>query len=447
MRDQFWDDLYPELPYTVAAEETRTDPILGGTANYHVPTDEAEFLPLSISDDSEEDDNKNHHNLSEVVIGNKRENPISRQDSVDSGSGIQIKARPSSKPIKISPKNGEPRYSEFGSLLSVDKPRHLMKSSANSASGVSLVSRLHAVLRGRGGPGSVLSNSHMSLMSRNSRNRGGQRSRKQSSNLARSISRVSNASASAARIAGRHPSGDSNSEEEEESMFKFSSMSSIDHLQGSASDLATKKRKKYSISNSGIQSPKASKAPNSPGIPRRQSENQKIIVRKLELMHNFTSEAVRLLKKEENLEEFDILRALEENHEELRRLLLKRLKTKVSTPSAMTSPTSEQVFDFEEAIDNLEPENQVQDNKQDDEESVEEPTVLEVLEPQNGDSNENENDTSDPPFDLATIEEQPELGYQSDSEAYENTKKNSKEKVSKPLDTLAEDIIEENDKD
>ena len=51
------------------------------------------------------------------------------------------------------------------------------------------------------------------------------------------------------------------------------------------------------------------------------------------------------------------------------------------------------------------------------------------------------------PFDLATIEEQPELGYQSDSEAYETVnKKNSKEnnKVSIPLDTLAEDIKEEN---
>jgi hypothetical protein len=24
VRDQFWDDLYPELPYTAAAEETRT---------------------------------------------------------------------------------------------------------------------------------------------------------------------------------------------------------------------------------------------------------------------------------------------------------------------------------------------------------------------------------------------------------------------------------------
>ena len=29
VRDQFWDDLFPELPYTAAAEETRTDPTIG----------------------------------------------------------------------------------------------------------------------------------------------------------------------------------------------------------------------------------------------------------------------------------------------------------------------------------------------------------------------------------------------------------------------------------
>ena len=46
VRDQFWDDLFPELPYTAAAEETRTEPTIGGTYNYEVPEDAAEFLPL-----------------------------------------------------------------------------------------------------------------------------------------------------------------------------------------------------------------------------------------------------------------------------------------------------------------------------------------------------------------------------------------------------------------
>ena len=136
---------------------------------------------MSSSEDEDEDDPDHHRKsdrdeLSEVIIssGSKSKMERSRNESGDSGSGIEIKARPSSKPIKINKtqNGGGKSYSEFGSLLSVDKPlRNLVKSSANSASGVSLASRLQSVLRGRGGPGSVLSNSHMSLMSRNSRNR------------------------------------------------------------------------------------------------------------------------------------------------------------------------------------------------------------------------------------------------------------------------------------
>ncbi len=36
MRDQFWDDIFPELPYTAAAEETRTEPIIGAAAQVEV---------------------------------------------------------------------------------------------------------------------------------------------------------------------------------------------------------------------------------------------------------------------------------------------------------------------------------------------------------------------------------------------------------------------------
>ena len=36
IRDQFWDDVFPELPYTAAAEETRIEPIIGGAANVEV---------------------------------------------------------------------------------------------------------------------------------------------------------------------------------------------------------------------------------------------------------------------------------------------------------------------------------------------------------------------------------------------------------------------------
>ena len=38
VRDQFWDEQYPELPYTAAAEETKcvVDPCVGSTANVEV---------------------------------------------------------------------------------------------------------------------------------------------------------------------------------------------------------------------------------------------------------------------------------------------------------------------------------------------------------------------------------------------------------------------------
>ena len=36
VRDQYWDEQFPELPYTAAAEETRVDPVIGAAANYEV---------------------------------------------------------------------------------------------------------------------------------------------------------------------------------------------------------------------------------------------------------------------------------------------------------------------------------------------------------------------------------------------------------------------------
>ena len=172
---------------------------MGGTANYQVPTNESEFLPMSVSEDDENEENDQirktgSQDLTEVIIagkgtstGNLRLSP-KRHLSDDSDN-----IRKFSKPIQLNGKASEKR-GEFGSFLSVDKSqRPLIKSSANSASGVSLVSRLHSVLRGRGGPGSLFGNSHISLMSRASRQRG-QRSRKQSSLLGRSASRMSNAS-------------------------------------------------------------------------------------------------------------------------------------------------------------------------------------------------------------------------------------------------------------
>ena len=312
-------------------------------------------------------------------------------------------------------------------------------------------------------------------------------------------------------------------------LFKFSSMSSVDHLNDSAADLASttkqRTRKKNSVS-SGLHSPKMHVSESGGKIhgshtfsggqrsPRgstvqRSSEQNKALVRKLELMHNFTTEAVRLLKSEDELKTSSsaedssqqyLFRALEENHEELRRLLLKRLKPRpqrnsvVSAATALGSPanigtstatggigeTSEILnnpYDFEVggvivggltsevgsntilmAEGNNARNNVVDVDLEDDDEvdkSNEEPTVmfndnLSIQEETNvspldsddqsliipltsEDESEAGNGSSimDPNFnsggggdfdlagvcDLATIEEQPELGYSSESEA------------------------------
>ena len=155
VRDQFWDDLYPELPYTLAAEETRTDPVIGGTANVEVPDSVAEFLPLSDDESDDENDEKITIYARSPVKAKKEKSEKSlitlnvkpSDKDLESGSDIQLRrSSSSSKPMRI-PNGKSSRRSEFGSVMSVDKPRGLSKSQANSVSGVSLVSRLHTALR------------------------------------------------------------------------------------------------------------------------------------------------------------------------------------------------------------------------------------------------------------------------------------------------------------
>ena len=237
---------------------------------------------MSVSEEEEDEDQirKTSQDLTEVIIAGKGSGGISMKSRLSPKRHLSNDSediRRLSKPIQLNGKKvskSEIR-GEFGSFLSVDKSasqRPLIRSSANSASGVSLVSRLHSVLRGRGGPGSLFGNSHISLMSRASRNRG-QRSRKQSSLLGRSTSRISNTSmqncknchdedvkeATERRDVDQGSGSDSQSEDEdcEESLFKFSSMSSVDHINDSSNDLTKFKRsrKKNSVS-SGLHSPK-----------------------------------------------------------------------------------------------------------------------------------------------------------------------------------------------
>ena len=36
VRDQFWDELFPEMPYTAASEDTKIDPVIGSAAQVEV---------------------------------------------------------------------------------------------------------------------------------------------------------------------------------------------------------------------------------------------------------------------------------------------------------------------------------------------------------------------------------------------------------------------------
>ena len=78
---------------------------------------------------------------------------INKDKDVESGLNIQTPSGGGENVVKskninnVKKSNNIVRRSEFGSVISVDKPRSLKRSNANSASGISLVSRLHTALR------------------------------------------------------------------------------------------------------------------------------------------------------------------------------------------------------------------------------------------------------------------------------------------------------------
>ncbi len=66
IRDQFWDDVFPELPYTAAAEETRNaDPVMGAATRVEVPEADAEFLPMNDEEEEEDEDDFNERGSSQ----------------------------------------------------------------------------------------------------------------------------------------------------------------------------------------------------------------------------------------------------------------------------------------------------------------------------------------------------------------------------------------------
>ena len=59
IRDHFWDNVFPEMPYTAAAEETRVDdPRIGAASHFRIPQNASVFLPTNDDDDdiNESDD-------------------------------------------------------------------------------------------------------------------------------------------------------------------------------------------------------------------------------------------------------------------------------------------------------------------------------------------------------------------------------------------------------
>ena len=135
--------------------------LVGGTCNYEVPENAAEFLPLISEDEDEENINAENKNLvksrtNEKSFTDLNGKVVNKDKDVESGlniqtstSGVGEKLVKSSKNVNSNVKKSKNniRRSEFGSVISVDKPRSLKRSNANSASGISLVSRLHTALR------------------------------------------------------------------------------------------------------------------------------------------------------------------------------------------------------------------------------------------------------------------------------------------------------------
>ena len=399
----------------------------------------------------------------------------------------------------------------------------------------------------------MFGNSRVSLLSNLTNRQVGRqssRSRKISESahrLGRSVSRVSNLSPSRISRAGQTPE-DTHSDEESttqnSAMFKFSSASSLDHVnEGNVTEWMKKnsRRKKHSIASSAMSPSKTqheklrkSSGTHSQHLVKSPSRNSSIsksdlkaksnlaLVRHLELMHSFTSEAVKLLKKEDDRSNSDeekfedsakIIRALEENHEELRQLLLNRLKPKSKARSRHPSVTNvnnsgnptttdadpetteneaklnsndedpnakdvavenpdnelglplENEADAEYEFDNEKSHEETtvlyNDNTSVQEESnipqIEEDAVPEVenlsslpcSEPTNEPIYEEANITEATTYEydhgLEPIAEQPELGYQSESDSINITVTKLKENAPTALDPVAEDTVEAED--
>ncbi|XP_076336188.1 bestrophin-4-like isoform X2 [Tachypleus tridentatus] len=94
VKDQFWDELEPQLPHTKSSITGRTQPYLGSTANLDVHPDESEFVPMETI--LEEDDCEDVY----TSLPNSPDNePLTPggEDNVSQRSGIRFPEFPGSK--------------------------------------------------------------------------------------------------------------------------------------------------------------------------------------------------------------------------------------------------------------------------------------------------------------------------------------------------------------
>ncbi|XP_065580879.1 bestrophin-4-like isoform X2 [Artemia franciscana] len=91
LKDQYWDSIVPELPYTFASDKYRKDDYLGSAANLSCKSDDLDFVPMEpVVEEGEEADEENGLKPNGEQNGTK---PNSRRPSL-SGSMTRVSSRP-----------------------------------------------------------------------------------------------------------------------------------------------------------------------------------------------------------------------------------------------------------------------------------------------------------------------------------------------------------------
>ncbi|TRY79483.1 hypothetical protein TCAL_13651 [Tigriopus californicus] len=224
IRDQFWDDIFPELPYTAAAEEFRVEPVIGAAATIEIDSADAEFLPMNDDDDDDEE--------TERDLGSESELPEGKLE------GIVIHANPRAgrKSKNQSNNNIKSNLSKINSNATFLAEQGSMVSLAKSPSRPSLVtSMISKMLPSRISQNHLnqsFSGSQMSIFSKASQ----RKRRRRRQRLNPSVSRMSNLSPS-------------HSPSRQEEMFKMSSMSSLNsnHIPPSESEFSSRQGSKADL--------------------------------------------------------------------------------------------------------------------------------------------------------------------------------------------------------